>query len=172
MSVNDILQDVLKKNVLETISQKTWLDTETSKKMSQIALPKMLEALQNNAKDPKKAEALENAISKDHDWSIFDNLQNLDLTDWQKIVSHIFGDNKSKIEKEVGNSDVLSAIAPMLLWALWKQKQKTWISASKNLSQDSLFMQMSKKFLDKDWDWDIKNDLFWMAMNYIKGKKK
>lgn len=172
MSVSNLLQDVLKQKAIEAISQKTWLDQNSSKKMAQIALPKLLEWLQNNAKDPSKAKELENAIAKDHDWSIFEHLENLDLKDWQKIVSHIFGKDKSKIEKEVWNSDVLSAIAPMVLGALWKQKQKTWVSVSENLSQDSLFMQMSKKFLDKDGDGDIKDDLFGMAMNYIKGKKK
>jgi hypothetical protein len=65
---------------------------------------------------------------------------------------------------------VLSALAPIVMWALWKANSETWKKAWDLLSSDWIIMKMATSFLDKDWDWSITDDLFDMAMNFVKWK--
>jgi hypothetical protein len=93
-----------------------------------------------------------------------DNLGNIDLKDWGKILGHIFWDKKAEAEKEAGDSSILAALAPMVMWALWKANSQTGKKSSDLLSEDWMLMWFAKKFLDKDWDGSITDDLMWMAM--------
>jgi len=170
MDLQWIMGGLLKDQAMKAISEKTGLDLNTSKGLAAKALPMLLWALKNNTEDSSKKESLEKAV-KENDGSILDNLSNIDLKDWGKILGHIFWDKKEEVEKEVWNKDLLASLAPLVMWALWKANSESWSSASSLLSSDWTIMKMASWFLDKDKDWDIKDDLLWMAMNFIKGKK-
>lgn len=163
MDLSSMMTDLLKDQAMEAISKKTGLDLDTSKGLAAKALPMLLWALKNNANNPEKQAGLEKAVEK-NDGSILDNLDNIDLEDWKKILWHVFWDKKEEVEKEVWNSSILAALAPMVMWALWKANSGTWKKASDLLSDDWMLMWFAKKFLDKDWDWSITDDLMWMAM--------
>ena len=164
-----MMTDLLKDQAMKAISKKTGLDLDTSKGLAAKALPMLLGALKNNASDEVKKEGLEKAVAK-NDGSVLDNLDNIDLEDGSKIVGHIFGDKKEAAEKEVGDSSILAALAPMVMWALWKANSDSGSSASDLLSGDWMIAKLATSFLDKDWDGDIKDDLMWMAMNFMKWK--
>ena len=163
MDLSGMMTDLLKDQAMKAIAKKTGLDLSTSKGLAAKALPMILGALKNNSKNPEKQASLEKAV-EGNDGSILDNLDNIDLKDWGKILGHIFGDKKEEAEKETGNSSILAALAPMVMWALWKANSQTWKKSSDLLSDDWMLMWFAKKFLDKDWDWDIKDDLLAMAM--------
>jgi len=169
MDLSGMMTDLLKDQAIEAISKKTGLDLESSKSMASKALPMLLGALKNNSADDSKKESLEKAVAK-NDGSILDNLDNINLNDGSKILGHIFGDKKEQAEKEVGDSSVLAALAPMVMGALWKANSTSGSSASDLLSSDWMIAKLAISFLDKDWDWDIKDDLMWMAMNFMKWK--
>jgi hypothetical protein len=163
MDLWSLVSDLLKDQAIKAISKKTGLDEASAKSIAAKAMPALLWALKKNASDPKKAESLEKAVEK-NDGSVLDNLESVDLEDWEKILGHVFGEDKEKIASQVGNKSVLAALAPMLMWALWKANSVTWKKAWDLLSSDWTIMKMATSFLDKDWDWSITDDLFDMAM--------
>jgi hypothetical protein len=95
---------------------------------------------------------------------LYTNLSNIDLKDGSKILWHIFWNKKEEVEKEIWNTDILSALAPIVMWFLWKANSNTGSSANSLLSWDSDIMKIAGSFLDKNWDWNVKDDLLWMAM--------
>jgi len=163
MDLNSIMTDLLKDQAIKAISKKTGLDETNAKWLAAKALPMLLWALKKNASDPEKKASLDKAIEK-NDGSVLDNLEKIDLNDGSKILGHIFWDKKQEVEKEVGDSSVLAALAPVVMWALWKANTETWKKSSDLLSDDWMLMWFAKKFLDKDHDWSITDDLLWMAM--------
>ena len=163
MDLSSMMTDLLKDQAIKAISEKTGLDMWSSKSMAAKALPMLLWALKNNSNNAEKKASLEKAVEW-NDGSILDNLGNLDLKDWGKILGHIFGDKKAEAEKEVWNASILAALAPMVMGALWKANSGTGKKAWDLLSEDWMLMWFAKKFLDKDWDWDITDDLMAMAM--------
>lgn len=169
MDLSSLMTDMLKEKAIDAIAWKTGLDTTSAKSMAAKALPMIMKQLQKNSKDSTKSESLEKAVEW-NDGSILDNLDNIDLKDWSKILWHIFGDDKEKIAEEVWNKWVMEALAPLVMWTLWKANSDSWDKASSLLASDWIIMKMATSFLDKDWDGDIKDDLMWMAMNFIKGK--
>ena len=170
MDLNGMLTDMLKDKAINAIADKTGLDSDSAKSMTAKALPLLLSALKKNSEDPEKWESLEKAVSW-NDGSILNNLWDVDLKDWSKILWHIFWDKKADVEKEIWNSNILSALAPMVMGALWKANSDSGSKTSDLLSNDWAVMKMANSFLDKDWDGDIKDDLLWMAMWFLKGKK-
>ena len=164
------MTDVLKDQAIEAISKKTWVDSSSTKNIAKKALPILLWALKNNSKDASKKESLEKAVEK-NDGSILANLDSIDLKDWAKILVHVFWDKKEDVEKEVWDKSVLAALAPIVMWALWKANSNSGKKASDLLDSDSLVWWIMTAILDKDKDWDIKDDLIWMAMNFISWKK-
>ncbi len=167
MDINGMLWELLKDQAIKAISKKTGLDESSAKTMASKALPLLLGALKNNANDPEKSKGLEKAVEK-HNWEVLDNLDNIDLGEWEKILSHVFGDSKKEVEEKVGNKWVIQALAPILMSALWKANTQTWKNAKDLLSDDWVIMWLAKSFLDKDHDWSIADDLFWMAMSFMK----
>ncbi len=175
MEINDILGEVLKNpKSLEVLSKKTWLSTNDTKSSIAKALPMILSQLEKNASDSTQKWLLAQAIEKKHSWEILDNLEKLDLNDWDKIISHLFWWEKSKIEKKVWNSSVLKALWPIVLGALWKKAKlsNSWVwNILWTLSWSSKWVNsILVWFLDKNGDWDIKDDLFRMVLNWIKRK--
>ncbi len=167
MEINDIIWSLIKDQALKAISKKTWLDDNSTKSIVEKALPILLWALKNNSENPEKKQWLEKAVEK-HTWEVLSNPDKIDLSEWSKILGHIFWENKEEIEKKVWDKSVLEALAPMVMWALWEANTKTWKSASELLSDDGLIMWIAKSFLDKDKDWSIMDDMLWMAMSFIK----
>lgn len=163
MDLGWMMNDLLKDQAIKAISSKTWINSDSAKSIADKALPMLLWALKNNASNPEKKDSLEKAVVK-NDGSILDNLDNIDLEDGSKILGHIFGDKKEQIEKEVWNKSVLAALAPIVMWALWKANSETGSSVWDLISWDSTIMKMATSFLDKDWDGSFADDLMWMAM--------
>lgn len=169
MDLNSIVTDILKEQAVNAIAEKTGLDSNISKLMIAKALPILLSALKDNSVNSEKKESLEKAV-KNNNWTILDNLTDISLLDWRKILGHIFWDKKEEVEKEVWNNDILASLAPIVMWALWKANSESWETASSLLSSDSMISNITKWFIDKDGDWEIKDDLLWMAMWFL-GKK-
>jgi len=169
MDINGMLGSLIKDQAIKAIAKKTGLDEGSAKTMAAKAMPLILGALKNNAEDPKKAEWLEKAVEQ-HTGEVLSNPDKIDLGEWAKILGHIFGDSKKEVEEKVGDKSVLEALAPMVMWALWEANTKTWKGAKELLSDDSVIMWLAKSFLDKDKDWSIMDDMFDMAIGFMKGK--
>ena len=169
MDLNSMLTDMLKQKAVSAIAAKTGLDEKTASSLTAKALPLLLGQLQNNANDETKSAGLEQAVA-DNDGSLLDNLDNIDLADGAKILGHVFGDSQADIEKKVGSSDGLAALAPVVMAALGKANSDTGSSVSNLLSND-MVQSMAGKFLDQDGDGDFdKSDMISAGMNFVKKK--
>ena len=169
MDLSGMMSGLLKEKAISAISKKLWIKSTIVAGIVWKALPVILSKLKDNSDNSEEKESLQKAVEK-NDWSVLDNLDNVNLEDWEKIIWHIFWDKKWEIEEKIWDKKVLSALAPMVMWALWKANSESWESANSLLSSNWMIANIAKSFLDKDWDWDIKDDLMWMAMWFL-GKK-
>jgi len=104
------------------------------------ALPALLGGLARNAREPEGASSLANALGDNHDGSILDSLgsifggspwaQQQANRDGEKIVGHVFGRSRPRVEQQVQASSGLSSamvskllplLAPVVLGYLGKK---------------------------------------------------
>ena len=136
MDLSELLQGPLGNQMIEGVKGQLGIDTEKAKSAVSSAVPVLVSALNNNVKGGG-AESLLNALNK-HDGSILDNLSGFldggDFSDGAGILSHVLGDNQSKVENALGVSSGLSSsqiskmlmiLAPIVMGYLGKQRQKS-----------------------------------------------
>jgi hypothetical protein len=115
------------------IAAKLGVDESTASQAVNQALPALFSGLQANAKDPARAESITKALQQ-HDPNLLDggvNLNDIDETDGEKIVGHVFGDNKQQVVQALGKTQgagggdliqkLLPVLAPIVLSYLAKQ---------------------------------------------------
>ena len=144
MDLTNILGALTGNDAIDAISQNLKIDSKQVSSVITNALPQLLGALQKNASTEGGAASLAQAIGN-HAGSagnILNNLKAADLTDGNKILSHIFGGNLGNvlggISKSTGvaaNSvgSILASIAPSLLAILGKQNGNSGAAGIGNL---------------------------------------
>lgn len=119
----------------------------------QLALPALINGLATNASTEDGAASLDNALTRDHDGSIFDNLGGLGglimgqlqtpeptpkPLDAGGILGHILGANQGAVAAEVSKrtglgmgqaAQILMMLAPIVMGYLGRQKQEQGIGA-------------------------------------------
>ncbi|MEM7370101.1 MAG: DUF937 domain-containing protein [Bacteroidota bacterium] len=115
MSLLNELTKTLSGPALDALSGQLGADKQTTNAAIGAALPMIISALGKNASDQGGAEALSNAISKDHDGSILDNLGGfLGSTDngpGAGILKHVLGGKRGQAETGISQ---LSGLDPAL----------------------------------------------------------
>jgi hypothetical protein len=133
-TVLSTLASQLDDRTMKQISDQIGVDKGTAKQAMVAALPALLGALDQNASDPEGAQALTNALRKDHDGSILNNIpaalsNEAVLQDGAAILGHVLGgknDNLTAILSEATGLTkkqvevLLQLAAPLLLGALGK----------------------------------------------------
>lgn len=109
----------------QVLSENTGISADSIGKVIGVALPKLVQAMTDNASTSEGAQSLFNALGQHStEKSLSDQLQNADTIDGGKIISHILGSNKeSEIdsiaeESDLSSgqiSDLLSNVAPAIL---------------------------------------------------------
>lgn len=124
----------LTKGGLSQISQQIGADENTTGSALSAALPMLVSALARNASNQNGAQALHQALSKDHDGSILDNLSGF-LTDSTSangagILGHILGGQQSVVTQGLAKGTglqggqigkLLQIAAPLVMGMLGKQ---------------------------------------------------
>ena len=115
---------------------------EQVRKVTQMGLPALMEAMGRNAKDPDGLEALMGALDQHQDDEVLDLdsfLSKVDKDDGAKILSHVLGGNSQRVQTNLARqsgmdpgqvSGILSQLAPMLLGALGQEKKRGNLDAS------------------------------------------
>lgn len=115
-------------------------DNDMMGKAVAAALPALLGGLSRNAREPQGAEALFNAVNKDHNGgSILDSLGMMLGSQWgqqqamgtgEKILGHVLGGGRPRVEQQVAQSSGMSSalvskllpmLAPIVLGYLGKK---------------------------------------------------
>ena len=133
MDLSKIASALLSSDSISGLSNLTGTSNSDIKNVLSSALPSLLSGATEQAKNESTAEGFANALAqhaKDDTSNLASFLGNVDLADGAKIISHLLGSGKDEAVKKAAKasgvsesktSDILSAIAPMLLSLLGQQ---------------------------------------------------
>ncbi len=163
------------------------------------AIPMIMGAMAKNASTEQGAQALDNALAKDHDGSILDNLTGFlssnDNGPGAAILGHVLGGNRGNVESGLSqmsnlnpqqSGQLLENLAPIVMGMLGRQKKSQGLDASgiagmllgaRNQAQGQSGMggaaiSMLNNFLDKDGDGSAIDDIGGMIGNFFKNRNK
>jgi hypothetical protein len=152
-SLEDLLGQQQGNQAVEQISQQVGAQPSLVNSAIQMALPAILSGLANNAATPQGAQSLDNALQRDHDGSVLDNLGGLGSLifgqqaqpeppprqmDAGGILGHILGGSQGQVAQQISNqsglnigqvAQILMFLAPIVMGYLGKQKQQQGLDA-------------------------------------------
>lgn len=189
-----LIQQIGGNNTVSNISNRLGAqDQNQVQSAMNSALPILLNALSRNSSNQNGASALTNALDRDHDGSILDDLAGF-VTNHQDgqgsglgILKHVLGDRQSNVFNAISqssglnqnaSSSLLQMLAPMVLGYLGKQKRQ------QNMDQNGIagflnqFQQQTQqrnpqnqnilsRLLDKDGDGKIDADVSSIGLNLL-----
>jgi len=174
----ELAQDFIMKQVSSQISKATWINADAINKVTDEWLGSIILWLAKNVGSKEWAEWLYDAVKKDHDGSILDNIDSLfsdqKQEEWWKILDHIFGNKKEAIETQIGKdagldiwqvTSILKTVAPLVLGMLGKQTKDNWFglddivwmltNEKEEVAKKSKWLWIFGKLLDQDGDGDF-----------------
>jgi hypothetical protein len=120
------------------VAQRLGVSEATAQRAVQIAVPLIVAALARNAARPEGAQELHQAVTNDHDGSIFDNLAgylgNPQAADeGAGILGHVFGGQQGAVQNTVAQAagldpntagNVLEMVAPLVMGAVGQTQRQ------------------------------------------------
>ncbi len=202
MDLMSLLQGHLTPEVINQMSQETGAAPEQTATAAEGVLSTLLGGLAKNAQGGG-ADGLLSALDRDHDGSILDDVMGFISGGGQTnapsalngagIVSHVLGDqaggaaemiSKATGVNENGVLGMMVKLAPLVMGVLGQQKQQQGLDAgglagllggSVQQQSSNPLMQMATRFLDKDGDGSMVDDIMGMVgsklMGSLSGKK-
>ena len=191
-AITQMIMQQLSGGASRTIAQRLGVSESTANTAVQVAVPLLLAALARNASAPQGAESLHQAINKDHDGSILDNLMgylgNPQSANGSGILSHVFGGQRPAIENNLAQAtgmdqgsagSLLETLAPVVMGAVGQAQQQNGLDPSglshllnKQEQQAEAnspgVMGMLNSMLDQNKDGSSMDDLQRMAANFFK----
>lgn len=192
MDILELLSGQLdSEKVLQQLSMTSGADSSQVQKVVQMGLPALLESLGRNSKTEQGASSLAKALDSHKDDKvddIEDFLKNVNLDDGSKIIGHVLGGNKQKVQRNLAKqtgvednqvSSIMNQLAPLLLGTLGKQKAinnvgsagiESMISGIINGqgSKNNNMMKTITNLLDADDDGNIVDDVSKMLGGFFK----
>jgi hypothetical protein len=180
---------------LSNISQQLGADEKTTQSALSTALPLLVSALANNASKPAGSESLHQALVKDHDGSILDNLGgflgNPEAANGAGILKHILGGQQPAVAQQLTQNtgldtaqvmQLLQIAAPLVMGALGQQQKQqnldtnslpTFLAGEQQKAQQANPDMMStlNSLLDFDKDGSAVNDVFGMVGKLFGGNE-
>lgn len=140
MSLLDLLTGNAGNQVAQEAENKFGISKNQIIALLAVAAPLVISYLRNKSQDAKEAEALSNALDKDHDGSILnDPSQALNRqAEGNSILDHIFGGQKIAVENQLSQNTgismdkigpVLAMLAPVIMGYIGQQKQQNNVNA-------------------------------------------
>ena len=140
MSLIDLLTGNTGNQVAEQVENKFGISKNQIIALLAVAAPLVISYLRNKSQDAKEAEALNNALDKDHDGSILDDVSQADArqNEGGSILSHIFGNEKNTVENNLSQNTgisidkigpILAMLAPVIMGYIGKEKQQSNVGA-------------------------------------------
>jgi len=191
-ALTQIITQQLAGGASRTIAQRLGVSEATANTAVQVGVPLILAALARNANQPQGAQSLHDAINKDHDGSIFDNLMgyvsNPQTANGAGILDHVFGNQQPAIQNNLAQATgmdqnsaggLLETLAPLVMGAVGRTQQQEGLDASglSNLlnqqqqqAQNNApgAMSILSSMLDQNNDGSAMDDLQRMAAGFFK----
>lgn len=140
MSLIDLLTGNTGNQVAEQAENKFGISRNQVLALLAVSAPLIISYLRNKSQDTNEAEKLNNALDKDHDGSILDDVSQADArqTEGGSILNHIFGSDKQNVENQLSLTSgisidkigpILSMLAPIIMGYIGKEKQQNNVGA-------------------------------------------
>lgn len=105
-----------------------------------VAAPLVISYLRKKSQDSNEAEALNNALDRDHDGSILDDVSQVENRQQEggSILDHIFGGQKAQVENSLSEQTgismnkigpILAMLAPLIMGYIGKEKQSNGVNS-------------------------------------------
>ncbi len=115
------LDDLIGGLPIDQIAQQLGVDAATAQAAVAAVIPALAGGMGANAQDAAGAESLQNALQK-HDGALLEggvNIDDVDTDDGQKIVQHVFGDNRDQVTQQLSglggiDSGMVKKLMPLL----------------------------------------------------------
>ncbi|HDS03269.1 MAG TPA: DUF937 domain-containing protein [Firmicutes bacterium] len=190
-SVMKTLTNQLSGDAIKSISSQLGVKEKTAQSAVPQALSLLMGALANNASKKEGAQSLNQALEKDHDGTILNDLSgflgNFQSGPGEGILKHVLGSKLGVAEEQMGKSTgldsgtvgkLLMMLAPVVLGALGKTKKENGLdvsalagllSSEKKVAAKTAPQSMSilTQFLDADGDGDIKDDIAQKGIGFL-----
>lgn len=140
MSLIDLLTGNTGTQVAEKAENKFGISRNQILALLAVAAPLIISYLRNKSQDAKEAEALNNALDKDHDGSILNDVSQAESREGEgnSILNHIFGGDKQNVENRLSQNTgisidkigpVLAMLAPVIMGYIGREKQQNNVGA-------------------------------------------
>jgi hypothetical protein len=140
MSLIDLLTGSTSNQVAEQAENKFGISKNQIIALLAVAAPLVISYLRNKSQDSNEAEALNNALDKDHDGSILDDASQAETRQAEggSILDHVFGGQKSNVENQLSQNTgisidkigpILAMLAPVIMGYIGKEKQQNNVGA-------------------------------------------
>ena len=140
MSLIDLITSNTGNQVAEQAENKFGISKGQIIALLAVAAPLIISYLRNKSQDANEAEALNNALDKDHDGSILNNPTSAveREAEGNSILDHIFGGEKATVENQLSQNTgismdkigpILAMLAPVIMGYIGQQKQANGINA-------------------------------------------
>jgi len=199
MNIMDMLQSQLSGGLVDQLSQQIGgADREQTATAASGIVTTLVSALARNAASQDGAAALSNALDRDHDGGILENLmgmlsgnvqpQNERAANGAGILNHILGDRQGGVSNMVSQmsglnnnqtSQLMTMLAPIVMGMLGKTKREngldegglaSLLNGTVSQQQNSNpTMALVTQFLDSDGDGSIMDDVANMGMKFLGG---
>ena len=117
------VDDILSRIPLADLAARLGVDEGTAEEATRQALPALLGGIEANTADPGGAESFASAV-RQHDNDLTEggvNLDDVDENDGDRIVGHVFGDQRGQVVRQLGTtggasttSDLMGKLLPIL----------------------------------------------------------
>lgn len=121
------LDDILKMLPIDQIASKLGVDADTAQAAIQQGGGAILSGLQKNASTPEGSAAIEAALGKHADKAAPTSVDDVDTTDGEKILGHVFGGKEQEVAQSLTKdsktagidfSKLLPVLAPIVMGML------------------------------------------------------
>ncbi len=146
MDIMQLITNQLGGGAISKLSEATGESSDATSKAIQLALPTLLNAINNNTNEGG-ASSLLSALDRDHDGSILNDVMgffnNSDGSEGNSILKHILGEKQSTVENGISQASgvstssmgkILAMLAPIVMGYLGRQKNENGINDSNGIS--------------------------------------
>ncbi len=134
MSLIDLITGSAGNDVAQQAENKFGISKKQIIALLAVSAPLVISYLRKKSQDSKEAEALNNALDRDHNGSILNDPSQIEARQQEgnSILDHIFGGNKATVENQLSQNTgismdkigpVLAMLAPLIMGYIGQQKQ-------------------------------------------------
>jgi hypothetical protein len=195
----DLLQGQISDGMVNYFSNQIGADDDEKTEVATAGIVStLIGALANNASNPQGAQALNNALERDHDGSVLDDITGMlsgqkqppsqKALDGSGILNHVLGDRQSGAmdmisrmsgleSNKVGN--LMQMLAPVVMGALGKTKRQRGLDVSDlaalltktkvEQANQNPTMALITRFLDQDGDGSVVDEVASIGMKMLSG---